>query len=237
MDNDSPYLEPDEVKYRDFPLRVMTLMDPSIPDGPLPARQGPDVFPMLIDITDNWRNPEPMRNAMIYGIDLRIQSLKDGRKNIGVQEGDGYRIQIEGMCGQEALAQGTGRKMNFDINVFSAGADVDADEVKTRVSSSQRLKDRPPTGLDMLVFKPNVIRDRIYWLVIGRAPIFWIMGWRMGWEILKFGHDIGIPGRGKQFGLHAHEMHKWMPGTLGVPNAPPVQEKLALWEIGPDNPF
>jgi hypothetical protein len=241
MNEDSPYVEPHRVKYLDFPLRVMTLMDPQILQQimarEIPMRVGPDVFPRLVDITNNWTNVEPFRDCGIHAVELRIQSLKDGRQNMGCKEGDGWRIQIEGDCGEEALAQGTGRKANRAINVFSAGADVDADEVKTRVSPSDTLRTRPPTGLDMLVFKEKLILDRIYWLVLGRAPIFWIMGWRLGWEVYRFGHNIHIKGRGMSFGLHAHEMHRWMPQGLTTPAPQPVQEKLPLWEIGPDLPF
>jgi hypothetical protein len=202
--NKTIYIPPKRVKRIDRPLAVLAIRDWKAVTLENP---GPVLFdpPMKIDITFGWTDLTRYKRACKLACRQRIESQMQGHHHHkGARDGDAWRTHIEGCCGQEPISILKGVPPNQKLNVFFHGADVDGDEVKTR---DRDLTDR----IDLFVDYGDIIIDRIYWLVVGRAPIFHVFGWIPGDELKKRGKAIYVPGRGDSFGINQALLYKGMP--------------------------
>jgi hypothetical protein len=111
---------------------------------------------------------------MAAGVGLRRQlaAVKRGSQDRhGADPEDGWRIHIEGACGELAAAKFLGRYWNGSVDTFQSIPDLGAVEIRTRSRHDY----------DLLIRKDNPT-DRVYVHVTGRAPRFRVRGWIRGTE-------------------------------------------------------
>lgn len=109
---------------------------------------------------------------MAAGVGLRRQlaALHAGRPDRhGVDPEDGWRIHIEGACGECCVAKFLGRYWDGSVDTFKSIPDLGNVEIRTR--SKHRY--------DLLIRKDDD-PDKVYILVTGRTPNFWVRGWLRG---------------------------------------------------------
>ena len=117
--------------------------------------------------------------AAKVGIARHIASRK-----LGLQDNhcprDGERIHerwgmdINGACGELAVAKAIGIYWAPTVNTFKSVPDVDAYEVRTT-----------PGKKNSLIVRSDDASDRIYILVIGSGQVFKVIGWILGEDAKK----------------------------------------------------
>lgn len=104
--------------------------------------------------------------AALAGVMRRVQNMKRGtRDRFGQPTTDYWSIDIEGCCGELAVAKYLGRFWSGAIGDISAD-DVGVVQVRTTGRESGRL-----------ILHPEDKDDRVFILVVGNAPRFDIRGW------------------------------------------------------------
>lgn len=107
--------------------------------------------------------------AALVGVRRQIECVTRGMQNKHGLKGIGWDENIEGACGECALAKGLGLYWSGSINTFKIGGDVSGLEVRTR---SERWHD--------LIVRRDDPENSIYVLVTGKAPEYTLVGWIKG---------------------------------------------------------
>jgi hypothetical protein len=112
-----------------------------------------------------------MVQACDVAVMRQVQNIKAGRHHrYGCQQADGWTVNIEGACGEMALAKLLGMFWSGAIGDLSA-ADVGHLQVRTTAHA---------TGC--LVLHPTDKDAEIFVLMVGTAPAFRAAGWCYGHE-------------------------------------------------------
>ncbi len=113
--------------------------------------------------------PNEFYYASTIGVMRQIKNLQNRRRDrYGAQKEDGWRMHIEGACGECAFAKWMGMFWSGSLENLRA-ADVGAYEVRTR--------SRPYYDL---IVHPNEADDARFVLVLGTAPHFKLAGYMYG---------------------------------------------------------
>lgn len=106
--------------------------------------------------------------AMV-GVLRMVAAIRDGKQHAyGSDPDDAWRCHIEGALGERAVAKATGRYYAGPIDTYRNGGDVGRWQVKTR---------RP--GYELLVRDADR-DDDVFVLVVGRVPVYDVVGWTTG---------------------------------------------------------
>jgi hypothetical protein len=110
--------------------------------------------------------------AAAVGLRRQLAAMRDGRQDRhGLDPEQGWRVHIEGACGELAVAKFLGRYWDGSVDTFRSIPDLGQAEIRTRSKHSYELlirKDDDPT--------------KVYIHVTGRAPHFRVRGWLRGWD-------------------------------------------------------
>jgi len=111
--------------------------------------------------------------AGLVGMNRRIESLRDHRQaGHGLRDDDDpWTKDIEGAAGELAVAKAIDRFYSGSINTFREGGDVGRLQVRTARNESDRL-----------IIRPADRDDDLFVFVIGRIPVFEVVGWIYGRE-------------------------------------------------------
>jgi hypothetical protein len=109
--------------------------------------------------------------AANIGLMRQLKAIEAGSKNRHGLNGDvdGWGLHIEGACGEQAAAQGTGRFWPGSIGTYKDDTDVLGFEVRTRSKPAYDL-----------IIRSDDADERVFVLVTGRAPVFTLCGWIRG---------------------------------------------------------
>jgi hypothetical protein len=92
----------------------------------------------------------------------------------GIDPDDGWRVHIEGACGELAVAKFLGRYWDGSVDTFRSLPDLGNVEIRTR---SKHVYD--------LIVRGDDDPQKFYVLVTGRAPFYRVRGWIKGEEARK----------------------------------------------------
>jgi hypothetical protein len=109
---------------------------------------------------------------MAAGVGLRRQlaALRDRRQDRhGLDPEDGWRVHIEGACGELAVAKFLGRYWDGSVDTFRSIPDLGRAEIRTRSKHNYEL-----------LIRKDDDDSKVYIHVTGRAPDFWVRGWLRG---------------------------------------------------------
>jgi hypothetical protein len=110
-----------------------------------------------------------MQIAATIGIMRQIQNLDRGRPDAyGAEQELGWQKHIEGAAGELAFAKWSNRFWNGNIGNLHAD-DVGLVQVRTRSKHHYEL-----------ILHPRDRDDRVFVLISGVTPVFWIRGWIWG---------------------------------------------------------
>jgi hypothetical protein len=125
--------------------------------------------------------------GLIVGGRRQLEAMRAQRPDVrGVNPKDGWSIQIEGSCSEQAFCKAMGVHWEQFINTFKTKADVRQLEIRGTEYESGHL----------LFEEDRDHEDRVYVLVIGLAAVltgrektakYAVVGWAWGKEILKLG--------------------------------------------------
>jgi len=117
---------------------------------------------------------EELLQAAVTGVLRRIESMKLGLQDAhGYEDTGGWDDDIEGAAGEMAFAKYRDRYWSFHVNTFMGG-DVGRVHVRTC-----RRKDAS------LIIRNGDPDDELYVLVIGKSPVYKIVGWILGRDSRK----------------------------------------------------
>lgn len=125
----------------------------------------------------------------------RLTSLRHGRQNQHGFAGEGWNIDIEGACGELAVAKVLNLYWSGGIDTFK-GYDIGTFQVRTTPSHSNSLIVRPPD--------PESHR---YVLVTGLCPDYCIHGWLHGYEAKQARWLRGHNGRPPAYFVPSSALH------------------------------
>lgn len=119
------------------------------------------------DVTLNWTE---LMIASHVGCLRRVSSMKQGFKNRhGMEPGNEWQIDMEGACGEMALAKCLGQYWGGSVNTFKMGGDVGDLQVRTTSQHNHSL-----------IVRPDDWEASKFWLVTGMAPSYTVRGWIVG---------------------------------------------------------
>lgn len=108
--------------------------------------------------------------AASVGLRRQLAAVRAQRQDRhGLNPEDGWRVHIEGACGELAAAKFLGRYWDGSVDTFKSLPDLGGVEIRTRSRHHY----------DLLIRKDDD-PDRVYIHVTGRCPSFWIRGWIRG---------------------------------------------------------
>ena len=111
-----------------------------------------------------------LQMAAFVGTQRQLAAIVANRPDRhGISQGDGWRAHIEGACGEVAVAKFLGYYWDGSVDTFRSIPDLAGAEVRTRSSHEY----------DLLIRKDDD-PEKVYILVTGRAPTFWVHGWLRG---------------------------------------------------------
>jgi len=120
--------------------------------------------PKFIFLTD-----QEGRIAALVGVERHIQSRRRCYQNrYGAKENESWQIDIEGACGEMAVAKYLGIYWGGHTGTFKK-ADVGNNQVRTTSEPNGRL-----------IVRERDNPEQRYWLVIGTFPNYWIHGYIKG---------------------------------------------------------
>ena len=109
----------------------------------------------------------------------------DGAKDVGSANRDQEMdIQVVGACGEYALPVLLDKSWQPGVNTYHAQPDVGDEEVRTRTVKGMEMF---ITSKDLETYLDKGLNPR-FWLVAGRPPYMWVMGWAR----LKTLHDVPV---------------------------------------------
>lgn len=122
--------------------------------------------PADITVTLAWS--EVMQAALVAQM-RRVQNMAAGRNaRFGAERGDGWGYDIEGACGEMAVAKHFGLYWSGAVGNLRA-PDVGPLQVRTRAKPYHDL-----------ILHPSDANDDAFVLVTGLAPTFRLIGWTVG---------------------------------------------------------
>ena len=149
-----------------------------------------------------------MAQAGIVGVSTYTSSVFDGRTDTWDptpcercgQPRKGWRVNIEGVCGEMAFCKAMDLFWSPKWNTFKTEGDQAGVEIRTRLRSFYQLMVRPGD--------PD---ERPYVLVRGEAPKFEVVGWQYGIEAKRdeWFKDHGEQGKPAYFVPDANLSHDW----------------------------
>jgi hypothetical protein len=124
-------------------------------------------------------------HAGIMGVMRRVSSIKRGLKpQYGFNDENPWQIDIEGSCGELAVAKALGIYASLGLDTFKA-PDLPGMQIKTRSNHSYEL-----------IVRPHDAEDQHYVLVTGKNGKYRVHGWILGkdakqkkWEQTHGGRD------------------------------------------------
>jgi hypothetical protein len=114
----------------------------------------------------------PHEVAMAAGVGMRrqVSALAANRRDRhGLNPEDGWRVHIEGACGELAVAKYLGKYWDGSVDTFRSLPDLGNVEIRTRSKH----------GYELLIRKDDD-PDKFYILVTGIAPNYRVRGWIKG---------------------------------------------------------
>lgn len=125
------------------------------------------VAPAAINVRLTWYE---LFMASQVGVKRHVEALQRGLPDRhGCNPDDGWSVHIEGACGEMAAAKAMGRFYSGSVNTFRDGGDVGSIQVRTRSKEGYEL-----------IVRENDRDDDVFVLVVGRAPMFRVLGWMRG---------------------------------------------------------
>lgn len=190
-------------KFMKDPLHVMTIMDPQEPTESQESEiiPGPKVFPVTIDF-----KLKKFKHLLLFqgfhGWLRHCDSIIKGSKPAhGTPESDAVRVNMDGTGGEISVSIATNRMYDWSIGTYRSIGDVDGDEVRTRSED----------WMDLVIDREKDNLHRRFWLVIGRCPVYEVVGWTYGWYAAKHGGWIQMGHRGRAWGIKKSKLFNWMP--------------------------
>ncbi len=122
---------------------------------------------MAVDVVLHWSE---MYAASMVGVMRRVENIRVGRRDRYGRVDSVWDADIEGACGEKAVAKFLGLYWSGDIGVLKA-TDVGPIQVRTARDHNRRL-----------ILHPGDSDDQVWVLVTGLAPELKIQGWCYGFE-------------------------------------------------------
>lgn len=114
--------------------------------------------------------PHELFMAANVGLRRQVSSLVAGRQDRhGLNPDDGWRVHIEGACGELAVAKFLGKYWDGSVDTFRSLPDLDNVEIRTRSKHYYEL-----------LIRTDDDPDKVYILVTGTAPNYRVRGWMKG---------------------------------------------------------
>lgn len=131
-----------------------------------------------------------LRMAAQVGIERHIDSLVHGRRQAAADRAPvgNWQQDIEGACGELAVAKALGRYWNGSVNTFKQGGDVGKVQVRTRSEHHYEL-----------IVRPQDRDDDYFVLVTGVAPDYRVVGYMRGADAKQDGFSKNHGGHGAAF--------------------------------------
>ncbi len=109
--------------------------------------------------------------ASLVGVHRQIQSVyKKLPDKHGCDPEDGFKVHVNGACGELALAKALDRHWPGTVDTFKEGADIGTRfQVRTRTKHWHDL-----------IVRPDDRPSHVFVLVIGIPPAFEVVGWIIG---------------------------------------------------------
>lgn len=123
--------------------------------------------PTALSVTLNWYE---LWMATQVGVKRHLEALQRNLPDRhGCDPDDGWSVHIEGAAGEMAAAKAMNRFYSGSVNTFRDGGDVGAIQVRTRSKDGYEL-----------IVRANDRDSDVFVLVVGRAPVYRVMGWMRG---------------------------------------------------------
>lgn len=114
--------------------------------------------------------PHELHMAAAVGLRRQVSAVAANRKDRhGLNPEDGWRVHIEGACGELAVAKYLGKYWDGSVDTFRSLPDLGNVEIRTRSRHDYELLIRPDDD-------PN----KYYILVTGTAPCYRVRGYILG---------------------------------------------------------
>jgi len=114
--------------------------------------------------------PHEVDMAASVGLRRQLSALKAGlRDRHGINPEDGWRVHVEGACGELAVAKFLGMYWDGSVDTFKSIPDLGPVEIRTRSKHTY----------DLIVRKDDD-PSKVFIHVTGRVPEFRIHGWLRG---------------------------------------------------------
>jgi hypothetical protein len=108
--------------------------------------------------------------AASVGLRRQVSAISANRKDRhGLNPDDGWRVHIEGACGELAAAKFLGRYWDGSVDTFRSLPDLGNVEIRTRSKHSYDL-----------IIRDDDDPQKFYVLVTGTAPFYRVRGWIKG---------------------------------------------------------
>ena len=109
-----------------------------------------------------------LQMASAIGCSRNLCAITKGFKNqSGLGDGFDWQVNVEGACGELALAKILNVYWSGSVNTFKSGGDVGEFQVRTRSKPHY----------DLIIRDSDKDDSSIFWLVTGCSPVYTIHGW------------------------------------------------------------